>query len=441
MKGVLYYMDKIKLKEIFTVDTLSQDKGWKKVRELIGNIDKPTVINFSGINVIEPWQCSEFRQLLQNENLHFEFINNLVVVNKVKMACVLEGLDENRIINIEIAVPKPKTPEEIKTEKTGRSLIPLFEVTLNEDGEFEASFSVSKKYTQIQSSNTILYIDYAIRDIAKVQGIKKFTLDFGDLVTLNNVLNILADIIVSYEKQGILIDVLTNSTEMEKNLKLFIHILKNDKYSIEERYEIITEALEDKLNMPGILIRYKKSKAVDDFGRHGHGEVVSSRICLIENILIDSDINNKEFRNNKYYEIVVDRGDGIMTLEKRKMPVLKVVSFDGNLFYPKLHWELSNEGDHLTSLGAKVEYIGMDEIGFCDEFLGSQYHFILPIQRYKKESKAIIVDTDENGRNIKRMCTIPERMQLVFDDWNIPYHKETLEYAIEQSLKNIENQE
>lgn len=434
-------MDRIKLKDIFNVDTLSQDKGWKRVRELLGEINTPTMIDFAGINVVEPWQCSEFRQLLQNENIHFEFINNITVVNKVKMACVLEGLDENRIVNIEVAVPKPKTPEELKTEKTGRSLIPLFEIKDTEDGEFEARFNVYKKYTQIQSSNTILYIDYAIKDIIKVQGIKKFTLDFGDLVTLNNVLKILADIVVEYKKQGVNVDVLTNNPDMEKNLKLFIHILENENYTIEQRYEIINEELEDRLNMPGILIRYKKSKAVDDFGRHGHGEVVSSRVCLIKNLLIDSDFENKDFRNSKYYEVVVDRGDGIMTLEKRKMPVLKVVSFDGNLFYPKLHWELTNEGDTLTDLGAKVEYIGMDEIGFGDHFLGSQYHFILPIQRYNKESKQIIVDTDENGRNIKKLCTIPERMQLVFDDWGIPYHKETLEYAIEQSLKNIENQE
>ena len=435
-------MDRIKLKELFNVDTLSQDKGWKKVRDMIGDIDKPTMIDLSGINIIEPWQCGEFRQLLQNENLHFEFINNTPVVNKVKMACVLEGLDESRIVNIEIAVPKPKTPEELKLEKIGKSLIPLFEITEGDEPfDFTATFKIADKYTQIQSSNTILYIDYAIRDIVAVQGIKKFILDFGSLVTLNNVLNILADMIVKYKKEGVTIDVLTDNAEMEKNLKLFIHINTNDNYTIEQRYEIIHDEMEDKLNMPGILIRYKKSRAIDDFGRHGHGEVVSSRVCIAQNILIDVDPANDNFKNSRYYEVAVDRGDGIMTLQKRKMPVLKVVSFDGNLFYPKLHWELSNEGEQLANIGAKVEYIPMDEIGFGDHFLGSQYHFILPIQRYKKESKNIIIDTDENGRNIKRLCTIPERMKLVFNDWGVPYHKETLDYAIEQSLKNIENQE
>ena len=49
-----------KLKELYNVDTISQDKGWKKVGIAIDEIQKGTdddiMIDFSSTNVVDPWQ-------------------------------------------------------------------------------------------------------------------------------------------------------------------------------------------------------------------------------------------------------------------------------------------------------------------------------------------------------------------------------------------------
>ena len=39
-----------------------------------------------------------------------------------------------------------------------------------------------------------------------------------------------------------------------------------------------------KKDTPGLLVKYKKSKAKDDFGREGKGEVISSRIAIYRGI-------------------------------------------------------------------------------------------------------------------------------------------------------------
>ena len=83
--------------------------------------------------------------------------------------------------------------------------------------------------------------------------------------------------------------------------------------------------------------------------------------------------------------------------------------------------------------------IPMSEIGLCDKFLGSKTHFILPVQQSASESQKVIVDIDDDGRNVTKLCTIPERMREVFDSWGIKYDVESLEKAIEDTKKQLSN--
>ena len=79
----------------------------------------------------------------------------------------------------------------------------------------------------------------------------------------------------------------------------------------------------------------------------------------------------------------------------------------------------------------------MEELGVGDLFLGSQFHFLRAVQQDISENRVVIVDTDENGRNIKETCSIPRRMQIVFDDWNIKYNKDALEKDIAETKKKL----
>ena len=396
-----------KLKELYNVDTISQDKGWKKVLQAINDIlattNEDILIDFSSTNVVDPWQSIEFKKLLSNEKIHMKFVNSEQTVNKIKMMCIIEGMSADRITNEVIEIPREKTAEEKKIEQYGSQLMDFFK----DNGTGTLVFNVRDRYDQLQSTNTVNYIDFAMRELHKTKGTTNFVIIFNKISVLPNVLRVFAQLIVDYKEMGVDLKIDMDNDDSARELGLFIHIATNDKYTDSERAKAFNEL---KPNTPGILIRYKKSKATDDFGRQGKGEVVSSRIAI--------------FREVK------DNGDG---------PIAVVATYNNNFFYTKQHWMVEHDNEEPTSLHEDIMEIPMSDIGLCDRFLGSRTHFILPVQRSKEESQTIIVDIDENDRNIKKICTIPERMKIVFDDWSVPYDHEALDRAISDTNALLSN--
>lgn len=393
-----------KLRELYQVDTISQDKGWGKVHDALGDLQEDVEIDFANINVVDPWQCPEFKKLLRNKHVHMVFVNSESMVNRIKMMCIIDGLDETRIRNRVVEVPKEKTPEEKKIERYGNELIPIFDIT--PDGA--AVLELEKRYSQIQSTNTLNYIDYAIREIHKTQGLDKFILKIGKLVILPNVLHVIADMMVQYESEGFHLLVDCDDKETQNSMGLFIHIATTNKYNAKERRSAIINNL--KSNMPGMLIKYKKSKALDEFGREGKGEVVSSRVAI--------------FRKLKQS----NSGQAVAVIEV----------FNNNYFYTVEHWMVEHDYEEPTSLHSEVLEIGLEELGICDLFLGSKYHFLLPIQQKESETQVVIKEVDEDGKNVKVRCTIPERMKIVFDSWGIKYDSESLDKSIEDTKNYLE---
>lgn len=393
-----------KLKELYCVDTISQDKGWKKVHDAVTELGDEVLIDFSGIHVVDPWQCAEFKQLLKDDKVFMRFTNCEAIVNRIKMMCIIEGLNENRIENVYIELPKEKTAEEKKVENYGNELITMFEIS----DDNVATFDVSKKYSQMYSTNTLNYLDYAIREIHQVQCVDKFIIKMGRTPVLENVLEMLAKLIIEYKSMGIDVKADIEDEEAYKSMGLFIHLATNDKYDSNERYRAIKNTL--KANTPGILIKYRKSKALDSFGRHGKGEVVSSRIAVFRGI--------KNGNNG---------------------PIFMVETFNNDTFYTPQHWMVEHDNEVPSKLQSENVEITMEEIGLCDLFLGTQYHFLMPIQQNESENQVVIKDIDDDGRNIKQTCSIPERMQIVFDSWNIKYDKESLEESIEKTKEYLKN--
>ena len=394
------------LKEFYNVDTISQDKGWKRVHEAIGELTEDLCIDFTDINIIEPWQCTEFKHLIKEPHLYMKFVNNEEVVNRIKMMCIIDGLDENRIENITIELPKEKTAEEKKAEKYGMQLIPYFDIST--DGV--ATLELEKRYDQIQSTNTMSYIDYAIKELHKTQDINEFILKFGDLKTLPNVLQVVADMMVEYEGMGMHLLIDSNDKEVLDSMGLFIYNSTNKDYSTEERKAMIHDNLKDMT--PGILVKYKKSKAVDEFGREGKGEIVSSRIALFKGIVHDT----------KSGEVCAS-----------------IQTFNNNYFYTKQHWAVEHDNEEPTSLHSEELLIPLSQLGIGNVFLGSKYHFLLPIQQDASESKTVIIDIDEDEHNIKQVCTIPERIEHVFDSWGIQFNREELHKSIDATKRLLES--
>ena len=410
-------MKEINFKEILAVDNISQEKSWMKVYEKLKDVTEDILINFDGVNVVEPWRFKTFQMLLtKNSHIYFKFTNKEDIVSKLHMSCIINGVSTDRVVSVIVKKEKEKTPEELKIEKKGKEIAEHFEIENN-----IATIKTYKLYSQLHNGGTIAYIESAIKEINKDRGIKEFVIDLGNISVQLNVLKYLADLVVNYESYGIKIAIDTLSEQAGRDLKLFLHQCKNTVYTDKvKRLNKIKSAIT--ANTPGIFLRYKSSRALDEFGRQGKGEVVSSRVAIIRKIRVVCNKKNPTEEDLRSARIVVD-----------------IDTYNGDYFYTKMHWMLEHDNEELNKLQVERYEVDIEELGFCDDFIGSKYHFMLPIQKDEKESKTILIGLNEQGRNIKRICTIPERMKIVFDDWGVTYNKESLDRSIELTRKRLEN--
>lgn len=409
-------MREVNFKEILAVDNISQEKSWMKVYEKLKDIKEDILINFDGVNVVEPWRFKTFQMLLtKNPHIYFTFTNKEDIVSKLHMSCIINGVNTDRVRSVIIKKERVKTAEELKIEKKGKEIAEHFEIENN-----VAIIKIYDLYSQLHNSGTIAYIKSAIKEINGEKEIKEFVIDLGNISVQLNVLKYLATMIIDYESDGISIAVDTISEQIAKDIKLFLHQCKNEVYNDKfKRLNKIRSAIS--VNTPGIFLRYKSSRALDDFGRHGKGEVVSSRIAILRKIRVISKKSNTS--------------DDL----KDARIIVYIDTYNSDYFYTKLHWMLEHDNEELNKLHVDRYEVDIEELGFCDDFIGSKYHFMLPIQKDKKESKPVLVGLNENGRNIKKICTIPERMKLVFDDWGVVYNKEILDKSIELTRKRLED--
>ena len=393
----------MKLKELCNVDTLSQDMVWKMVLDNVRKLnigEERLSIDFTGVRVLEPWMCPSFKELLRIDNIQLVFTNSEELVNKLRVLCVVDGINPDNIVNRTIEIKKPLTEKEKSIERLGSQIIPSFKVT-----DDTATLNVSEAFDQISTGSTISYIGYAIQDLHKVQNLNKFILIFGKMRVLDDVVEKIAELMVNMDKQGIDVQVELNNIDVQNNLNLYLDKLTSKELTSEEKKAILRSF---PINTPGLLIRYKKSKALDDFGRQGHGEVVSSRICIFRGIV-----------------------------EDKTGTRVKIESYNGNDFFTHQHWAADHDGELNSSLNVDKLEISLPDFGFCDSFLGHRYHFLLPIQRDINENRNVIYDVTDDGNAVSKMCTIPERMKLVFDDWGVKYNKEQLDKFIQQTNEEL----
>lgn len=391
------------LREIYPIDTISQDKSWQKIYECLKDTTEEIKIRFQDNTIVDPWRMEYFQKLVRLPNLHFAFINSEQLVNRLKIMFIMEDLDVSRIENIEVAVPHVKTPEELRLEKLGTNVFNNFKV---DNGC--ASLDLENMYSQLGSPNTFDYVKFAVDKMIDEQGIKEFYLNIGGISAVNRVLELFAEMQIDYKRNGVNIDINITDEENLKNFGLFSHQIRNARYTPELRAKYIIKFLKKHVNMPGMLIQYKKSRALDEFGRQGKGEKIMSRIAIIRGI-----------------------SGGTVRIE----------TFNNNYFYTHQHWMVTHDNQVPTELKTDIKDVKIDELGFCNEFLGSRFHFMEAIQRDKAESTKVIYSITDDGTNLSKLCTIPERMKIVFDDWGIQYDKDMLDRAIKLSNESVNSDE
>lgn len=399
-----------KLKEIYPVDTISQNKGWVKITAALQGESDDIEIDFTGINVIDPWDCPDFVSLMQDKRIHMVFRNKKDLVNRIKMMCVINGAYPDHVVNIEVEKPKEKSAEEKKIENIGSEIATKFKPSEEDEGTY--IFDVKTKYTQMHSTNTLNYIQFAMDKLNRENGTEHFIVKLGSVSVLDNVLEVFADMIMKYKAKGIRLEVDVDNEEVQKKMGLYLHKSTAKAYSIEERIDCIQKAIEP--GTPGILIKYKKSRTLDDFGRYGKGEVISSRIAIYRGI----------------------KGKQSKTSE----PVVMIESYNNDYFFTRQHWMVEHDNEQLQGLHMDRLEIGLEELGFGDDFLGNSYHFLEPVPEDNQDSTFVITDIDSGGKNVIRKCTLPERMKLVFDDWGIEYDQDAMEMYIEDTRDILRGQ-
>lgn len=405
-------MEEVRLKELYPYDTISQDKGWERVYDEVMKRFGTTevTINFDGINIVQPWKHETFIKLLKDTNINIVMTNNFDTVNCIKMACILDGLDESRISSRTVEITKPETAYDRKIREQVEKLLPCFKnlgkIDIDNDNDV-IDIMICDKYSQLGTSSTVDYIKEAILRYSKDNKDSIYRVQCGKMDIQSSVLDAMATMQINLKRDyNIDVEICSDIEDNLNKLGLYIHKKMNDGYDINSRYKAI-KAL--KINEPGILIKYKLSRAVDDFGRHGNGKVVSSRIAMFKGI--------------------TQKEDGTQ--------VAIFWSYNSKTFYTKEHWALEHDGEALENdqMRPNEVIVGLMDLGLFDKFIGSQYHFLKPIQNDISEN--ITMQSVVDGSVKKHTLTIPERMKVVFDDWHIKYNEEEMNKAIELTRKHL----
>ena len=396
---------RILVKDIYNVDNLSQNKGWEKINNRIKemNPDNNVIeLDFRGINVTKPWDCDGFKDILSNKNIHMRFINADELVDKIKILCVIDNLDKDRIKNVKVVPKRKETKEDLKVLRNAER----FQEVIECDGDI-AYIHIYKVVDQIGSINTVKYIKKAIELYNEANGVNKFILKAGRLDIQNNIVGMLANIKLELEKNGEFeFNIESDRAEVKNRLMLNLHKKLNAEYTLEDRVNALRKLQE---NTPGILIKYKKSRTVDEFGRYGNGEVRMSRIAVFKGF---------SFGGQDEVEVVA-----------------LFETYNNNYFFTQQHWALEHDGEELEKLEVETERVKVSELGMGGKFLGSKYHFAYPVQTDESGYETILEYQD--GKLVKKRVTLPERIKIVFDSWGVEYNDLVLDRHIENTRKML----
>lgn len=398
------------IREFYKFDTISNEKGWRRLLESLQDVDYDVLIDFTGVKVMNPVGIEEVKMILSKPNISLRFYDSSDMVNSMKAWAIVSGIDHNKIHNIDVVKPVEKTAAEKKVESGGKQLVKSFSIE-NIDGNSTYVINVAEKYTQMHSINTVNYLRYAIMYLIENGETKNFLIKLDNISILDNILHEVVKLCVDAEKSGGNIKVSTLSDEVSRKWPLYKHKVLSK--NIDNRYKV--EMFKQlPVGTPGFIIQYKKSRAMDEFGRYGGGQPIRNTIAIYRGL---------EYPGNS------NRPGSVLCA---KFDVFRLKTF-----YTSVHWAESHDEEILPELAKTTATIPIADVGLHNEFMGHKYHFTEPIPSDIKTRESVIIDRDDKGRPIKYLCTIPERMKFVFDDWEVSYNKEKLNEYIKRTCDNF----
>src|SRR5699024_5941216 len=118
----------ISAKKVYNVDTISHynDNGWILIDKAVdeckkNNPNEEVVVDFKGINLVEPWLNAKFREFMAKKTANLVLYNSEDVADYIKTMCITGGMGNNRVKDITVHVEKGKTREELAIERVANN--------------------------------------------------------------------------------------------------------------------------------------------------------------------------------------------------------------------------------------------------------------------------------------------------------------------------------
>ena len=395
---------KVDVNTLINSEKVASERSWSKIEAFLDGLEdsqkEDLTVNFDTLLVQEPWKFEAFDRIMTKyPDIKFEVFDNEDLVKTLDAACMLKGYATGKVTNTPKIIVEEKTKEEKKLDAIQAS---VFNFIYSKDGDMYVDLAKHfSQFCDVKYANAFMR---AAAQYAELYNKKdcSFIINAEDLLVADKVMQTVTreGAILKNEKG---IDTVIYSDIKETSEKFSLHKFTAEAVDVSkaDRLRIISKYMYR--NMAGLITEYKNGKKKDTFGRIGDGTKVSCKPCIYLGC----------------------SGTGEET-------VVNIRIFSNKTFFTQQHWEMENDGEQIKELEFKDESIKLTDIGVMNKFLGSRYHFMAPVQRslddYEQDLSA-----NDGGFGERRTVTIPEKMKIVFDAWDIDYDEAGLERAINKS--------
>lgn len=395
-------MKSMYVSDVYNVTQISKGNNvpWEKLSKIAEEEEGDILFDFDGIELEEPWSNLTFKKLMKNEKVHMKVYSSEKLKDTINLMCLMANYKPNRVINEDIMVPTPVSAQ----DKRIMALAERFKNEIN-ISQGTGVINVCNVVDQLGSTTTVDALEMALLDFAKTSGVKSFEVDTESIFIQINIIERLAALIGTMMDKGIELKILSDDDDTAGCIQTYQCVAGTSKLTAQERVKLFRDNIEP--NTVGMLSRFKETKGKDAFGRCGNGVPIVCRPAIFRGI---------EKKEGKYY--------------------LKFTEFNGNYFFTKLHYKLENDMEEHPGL-VKVEVsIPIFDVGLCNLFVGSMYHFNMPVQYSDKD---YIYSYSECGSDVVELKrTIPEHIKSVLDDFGIKYNEMPLIHAIGETLRLLQ---
>ncbi len=397
-------MKVIKVSDIYNVTQISKtnNDAWEKLIEVMKNETGDVQLDFLDIRLEEPWNNEAFKKLLGNERVHIKIYSSEKVKDTIEMACRLGNLKTGRVENedeiIEDIVPNRNAEVEILTKRFRDSIDIVKGVGM---------LDLADLIGQISGFNTVKAIENAIEYFSDMTGTKEFAINTEYMFIQINIIELLAKMIGKFRSKGITVTILSKEKEVEGKIRIYQCISSTSKLTPADKVKMFNDIIDK--GTVGMLSKFKDTKRLDEFGRKGEGKPIICRVAIFDHI-------------DKNMEA-------------------HFTTFNGKYFYTKMHYALENDGEELKALRVEKIKVPIQQLGLCNRYFGSLYHFNFPVQQ-SLEDYITTYGEDADGMLVEKKITLPQHIQSVLKDFGVKYNEPSLINAIIETdnyLKELEN--